>query len=177
LVSACAVGLLLVAALAAADEPGAASGPTSSRAENSGVACVGGGGRVSKCSETVHVATEREVTTTIKVAPITMKTCGATINTLSEQRNTLARVKGTIEVADCKACSGDYIIVVRVRDETGETKTLEFEGSWQRMDDQAVKFTADYPIGDNVDLLGVRPKSVHCVCADVPAADDAAQKQ
>jgi hypothetical protein len=176
-ITACAVGLLLAASLAAADEPSGASGPTSSHTEKSGAPCPGGGGRVSKCSETVHVVTEREVTTTIKVAPITTKNCQATITTSSDQRNTVARVQGTVDIADCKACSGGYTIVVRIRDETGETKALEFEGSWQRTDDQPVKFTAEYPIGDNVDLLGVRPKGIRCVCADAPAAAAAQPKE
>jgi hypothetical protein len=54
---------------------------------------------------------------------------------------------------------------VRVRDETGEVKTLDFLGSWQRDDDEAVKFGGDYPIGKNVDLVEVRAVQVRCTCA------------
>jgi len=111
----------------------------------------------------------RGVTVSIKVPPLGTKSCQATLSTRSEQRNTVARVEGTIEIADCVACSGDYTIVLRVRDETGETKSLEFVGSWQRADDRPVKFTTDYPIGDNVDLLNVRTRGLRCVCAAAPA--------
>jgi len=177
---AAAIGLLLVPLFATADEPNSENGGISPHvvgAEKSGLPCVGGGGRVSKCDETVRVVTEHDVTVNVKIAPMPTKSCQATISTSSEQRNTFARVEGTIEIADCTACSGGYTIVVRVRDESGETKSLEFEGSWQRTDKQPVKFTADYPIGANVDLLGVRSKGLHCACADAPAGDTAAQKK
>jgi hypothetical protein len=45
---------------------------------------------------------------------------------------------------------------------------LEFFESWQRQDDQPVKFSATYPIGENVDLLRVRPTQSRCTCADAP---------
>jgi hypothetical protein len=96
-----------------------------------------------------------------------------------EQRNTVARVEGTIDNKTCAACTGDYTIDVRVRDDSGEFKTLEFPGKWQRADDKPVKFTADYPIGANVDVVSVRPKGVHCVCAaaEQPASPDSATKE
>ena len=162
------IGMMLAAMLASADEPSSESG-ASSHADKSGPACVGGGGRLSKCTETVHVVTERDITVNVTLAPKPTKDCQATMNTSSEQRNTVARVEGTIETSDCTACSGDYTIVVRIRDASGETKSLEFAGSWQRADDRPVRFKADYPIGENVDLLGVRSKGLHCVCADAPA--------
>jgi hypothetical protein len=159
------IGLMLVQVAAVADEPSSDSGGTSPRVV------------VEKKGQTARVVTEREVSVLVKIAPKATKNCQATMNTSSEQRDTIARVEGTIETADCAACSGDYTIVVRVRDESGETKTLEFLGSWQRADDQPVKFKTDYPIGENVDLLGVRSKGLHCVCADAPggSAGDAAQ--
>jgi hypothetical protein len=166
------VALLLVARVGVGDEPNSDATGTAPRiaVDKSGVACVGGGGRLSRCKETVRLTAEREVTVDIKLTPPPTKTCQATMNTVSEQRNTVARVDGTIEIADCAACSGDYTIVLRVRDESGETKSLEFGGSWQRADDKPVKFKTDYPIGENVDLLGVRSKGLRCVCAGAPAA-------
>jgi hypothetical protein len=170
--SVAALALLVAAASAAAqDEPQHDRGDSSSRVSvDKHLACDGVGGRLSKCTETVHVSTEREVTVNVKVAPPPNKNCQATMSTRYEQRNTVARVEGTIEIADCAACSGDYTLVVRVRDENGETKSLEFAGSWQRTDDYPVTFTTDYPIGANVDLLNVHSRGLRCTCADAPTA-------
>ena len=65
--------------------------------------------------------------------------------------------------------TGAYDIVLRIRDESGEIKSLEFSDKWQRSDDQDVKFTADYPIGENVYLVNVRLHDLRCTCADPPA--------
>ena len=156
--SAAMVGLLLVTMVVVADERSSNAAGTSPRVV------------VDKQGHSTHVVTENEVSIRVEVAPKRTKDCQATLNTSSEQRNTVARVEGTIEIADCAACSGEYTIVVRVRDESGETKSLEFVGSWQRADDKPIKFKADYPIGANVDLLSVRSKGLHCVCADALAA-------
>ena len=102
-------------------------------------------------------------------------TCEPTMSITYEQRNDVARVEGTIENPTCAACSGGYTIAVRIRDANGESQTLEFPGTWQRADDRPVKFTTDYPIGANVDVVNVRSKSLHCVCAESgePASGDA----
>jgi hypothetical protein len=47
-------------------------------------------------------------------------------------------------------------------------KTLEFVESWRRDDDQPVKFSADYEIGENVDLVRARSRQLRCTCADTP---------
>jgi hypothetical protein len=105
--------------------------------------------------------------------------CNPTMAIQYEQRNTVARVEGTIENPSCAACTGEYTMVVRIRDESGESKTLEFPAKWQRADDKPVKFTADYPVGANVDVLNVRPKGLHCVCAaaEQPASADSSSKE
>jgi len=174
-VGAAGLGLIFVTVVGAADEPSTDSGRASTRvvAEKEGLACVGGGGRLSKCTETVHFATERDLNVTVKIAPLQTKACQGTMSTTSEQRNTVAKVEGTIDTPDCAACSGDYTIILKVRDESGETKSLEFAGSWQRKDNVPVKFATDYPIGENVDLLGVRSRGLRCVCADALAEPDA----
>jgi hypothetical protein len=92
-------------------------------------------------------------------------TCQPTISITYEQRNDVARVQGTIENPACAACAGAYTIAVRIRDASGESKTLEFPGTWRRADDRPVEFTADYPVGANVDVVNVRSKTLHCVCA------------
>jgi hypothetical protein len=127
-------------------------------------------------STTISVSRELpiEIQTTIKG-----HSCDPTMALRYEQRDTVARVEATIENPSCAACSGEYTIAVRVRDDSGESKTLEFEGQWQRADDRPVQFTKDYAVGTNVDVLNVRAKSVHCVCAAAePAASaDTAPKE
>ena len=68
----------------------------------------------------------------------------------------------------CAASSGEYKLVVSVRGNHG-LQTLEFVESWQRQDDQPVKFSAAYPIGADVDLVRVRAVQRKCTCADEPA--------
>jgi hypothetical protein len=67
--------------------------------------------------------------------------------------------------------SGTFTVALRVRNESGEDKPLEFSETWQRSDAQDVKFTADYPIGENMELRSVRIRSLSCTCAD-PAKED-----
>ena len=88
-----------------------------------------------------------------------------------QQRNTIARLISTLAIADCPAAaSGTFTVAVRVRDDSGETKPpVEFSETWQRSDDQDVKFTKDYPIGENVELVSVRVRNLRCTCADAPA--------
>jgi len=98
--------------------------------------------------------------------------CEATTLTEYFQRNTVARVSGTISIASCPAgTTGNYNVVARVRDDSGEIKPIEFGETWQRADAGDVIFNADYPIGENVELVNVRVRDLKCTCADpVPAA-------
>ena len=96
--------------------------------------------------------------------------CEATAETTYSQRNTVARAETTIEVPECTKASGEMSMVVRIRDASGETRWLDFDEAWQRSDDQDVHLTADYPIGENVELMSVRPRGLRCSCADAPAA-------
>ncbi len=52
------------------------------------------------------------------------------------QRNTNARVASTISSASCPAASGTFTIVLRIKDESGEIKPVEFNETWQRADAQ-----------------------------------------
>lgn len=94
--------------------------------------------------------------------------CAAIMELEYSQRNTIANVRGTIDNEDCAASSGDYKLAVKIRDANGELKTLEFPETWQRLDDQPVEFKGEYPIGENVDLVNVRTKQMHCTCAVTP---------
>jgi hypothetical protein len=94
--------------------------------------------------------------------------CEATTTTEYQQRNTMARVDSTLAIKNCAAVTGTLTFLVRIRDESGEIKPLEFNETWQRSDDEDVKFMAEYPIGDNVNLVSVRVRDLHCTCADSP---------
>jgi hypothetical protein len=95
--------------------------------------------------------------------------CQASVSTGYFQANTLARVEGTIEIDGCAAAMGSFTIAARIRDESGEIKTLEFPETFERQDDRSVAFERDYPIGENVELVSVRTRSVRCECTDQPA--------
>jgi hypothetical protein len=82
--------------------------------------------------------------------------CAATYAVEYTQKDTKVGVAGVIENKDCAASSRDYKLLVRVRNETGDVKTLDFLESWQRYNDEPVKFGGDYAIGNNVDLVNVR---------------------
>jgi hypothetical protein len=117
------------------------------------------------------VRTEQELKFSLDApAPPSASQCEATASTDYLQMNTVARVDGTINIRNCPTGStGTYNVVLRVRDEKGEINSLEFGDKWQRSDGRDVKFTADYPIGQNVDLVSGRVRDLRCTCADSPA--------
>jgi hypothetical protein len=110
------------------------------------------------------VRTETEVEFSLELPKPETRTCAASIAIEYSQRDTVVNVEGTIENPDCAASDGDYRLTVRVRDENAAVKTLEFVESWQRDDGRPVEFAADYPIGENVDLVGVRARPLRCTC-------------
>jgi hypothetical protein len=112
--------------------------------------------------------TEREIRFSIEVPAIPSMQCEASTSTSYHQRNTVARLLSTITVEGCAAAGGNFTVAVRVRDESGAQQTLEFEETWQRSDDQDVSLMADYPIGENVELVSVRVRGMSCTCAAGP---------
>ena len=124
--------------------------------------------------EPTTVRVEQEIKIPIELPALTTAQCEASAESEYQQRNTLARLISTIAVADCTAASGTFTATVRVRDESGEIKPLEFSETWQRSDDQDVKFTKDYPIGENVELVSMRVRGLRCTCADAPAQTEPA---
>ena len=95
--------------------------------------------------------------------------CQASTVTEYIQQSSVARVNGSVTVKSCPAgSSGTYDLVLRVKDASGEIKPLSFSEKWQRSDAEDVKFGADYPIGENVELLNVSIDNFHCTCADPP---------
>src|SRR5688572_19862930 len=127
-----------------------------------------GGSRVREnCEpETTTLKLEQQMRIAFKLnAPPAPLQCGASTTTRYQQRDTVARVSGTLEIHDCAAASGTFTVDVRVKDDGGVEKPLEFSQPWQRSDDQDVAFTADYPIGENVDLVSVSLRGLTCTCA------------
>ena len=109
---------------------------------------------------------ETEVTILEEVSVQESRQCAAEIEVEYFQRDTIARVNGVIENRICAASNGHYEIEARVRHENGETETLVFAEAWQRYDDQPVVFTADYPIGEKVELTRLRSRGLRCTCGD-----------
>jgi hypothetical protein len=135
-----------------------------------------GGSRVREnCeTETTTLKLEREMRIAFKLnAPPAPLQCGASTTTRYQQRDTIARVSGTLEIHDCAAASGTFTVDVRVKDDSGVEKPLEFRQTWQRSDDQDVAFTADYPIGENVDLVSVSLRGLTCTCTGLLTEEDA----
>ena len=116
----------------------------------------------------VVVRQEKEQTTTLTLPAPKNTSCEASIQSTFSQRNTLARLEGTIENRTCAASTGEYSVGLRIRDASGEIKTLEFREMWQRADDKPLTIKSDYPIGENVDLVSVRTRSLSCTCTEEP---------
>jgi hypothetical protein len=135
-----------------------------------------GGSRMRSNCEAQDTATTVRTEQTLKISldpppQLSAAQCAASATTNYYQSNTTARVEGTINIKNCTTgSSGTYTTVVRVRDEKSEINSLEFSDKWQRSDGaQDVKFAADYPIGQNVDLVSVRVRDLRCTCGDPPA--------
>ncbi|HEX5049810.1 MAG TPA: hypothetical protein VFX89_22040 [Gammaproteobacteria bacterium] len=111
---------------------------------------------------------EKESTTTLTLPTAKSTSCEASIQVQFSQRNTVAQLRGTLENRTCAASTGEYSVGVRIKDANGEIKTLEFREQWQRTDDQPVSIAGDYPIGENVDLVSVRTRSLRCSCTATP---------
>lgn len=114
----------------------------------------------------VVVRIEKEMTVSVELPPMKLEQCAATIELAYTQRDTMVSVEGTLENKDCAVSSGEYTLAVSIRNENQELTTVEFPEEWQRQDDQPVKFAGTYPIGENVDVVRVRPVHVRCTCAD-----------
>jgi len=93
------------------------------------------------------------------------------------QNDDIAAVTGEITNEQCGASSGTYTMNVRYRDQEGELQELDFDESWQREDDQTVKFKREYRIGKNVDLIRVRTRRMRCVCAEIDDENEAGNQE
>ena len=108
--------------------------------------------------------TERELTRTFAVTAPDLRQCEVVIENEYYQRDTIVRLNSVITNEDCAASNGEFDIELQLEDADGETQRLVFHESWQRGDDRAVEFMADYPIGDNVELVRLRSRALSCTC-------------
>jgi hypothetical protein len=112
------------------------------------------------------VRTEHEVTVRLELPATLGPQCEASTLTEYSQRGAIASVSGKVSIGSCPAgTTGSFTVVARVRDASGEIKPIEFNEDWQRDDAQDVSFNADYPIGEDVELVGVRVRGLKCTCA------------
>jgi len=125
---------------------------------------------VEKDGNTTRIRVDSDISIKLKVLPPPKTaTCQAAVSISYEQRNTFAHVDGTLKNTMCTASSGNYQLSVTFSNATNEIKILEFNSAWQRSDNQDVKFSSDYEIGENVDLIRVRTRQASCICADAVA--------
>jgi len=109
---------------------------------------------------------EAELTTTVRLAAPEVPFCSGQINVDYAQWDTIARVEGKLVNETCAASTGEYEIVVRIKDDSGEIKTLEFVETWQRSDDLPITFMKDYTIGENVELIRLNARWLRCTCLE-----------
>ena len=126
-------------------------------------------------AEPAAVRTEQQLKVSLEVPQPEVLQCEASTLTEYQQRNNVARVTGSVSITNCPGGStGTFVVVARIKDESGEIKPLEFAEKWQRNDKGASPFTGDYPIGENVELMNVRIRNLKCTCAEAPEAAPAA---
>jgi hypothetical protein len=118
------------------------------------------------------IRTEQELKFSFELDTPPSAQCEAITETSYHQRNTAARVEMTVKTDDCAAAAGEFKVTVRVKDESGEIKPLEFEGTWQRSDAADVALATDYPIGENVELVSARVRGLTCRCAAAEPATE-----
>jgi hypothetical protein len=126
-----------------------------------------------RTGETLVIEHQLEVTTRLEGLAFQTRNCRAEVSLSYIQNDTLASVEGEINNATCGASSGNLVLSIRTSNERGELTTQEFTHPWVREDDQPVVFSADYPIGENTDLVRVRALRTGCTCTDVPQANAA----
>ena len=158
---------LLLCVVAVAAPLATAQNPLAPRGAERSPGCLRASRAKDSCDPVqVVVRIEKEVAFSLDLPPVKLVQCAPTIELAYSQRDTMVSVEGTVENKDCGPSSGDYNLVVSIRNENHELTTVEFLESWRRQDDQPVRFAGTYPIGENVDVVRVRPFQLRCTCAD-----------
>lgn len=112
------------------------------------------------------VGLEQKISVTMPIPQIQFASCEAYISFQSHQRNTLARVVSTIEHKPCTTSTGEYELLITIKDGNGVHQTLKFSETWEQKNDSPLEFSKDYPIGENVTLKRVMAQSLGCECSD-----------
>ena len=110
---------------------------------------------------------EQEIPTKMQIPGIQFNSCEAFITLKYHQRNTMARVESTVEHESCTTSTGEYELLVNIRDENGVTQNLSFNEIWEQKDDSLIKLSRDYPIGENMTLKRVITQRIRCECTDL----------
>ena len=113
---------------------------------------------------------EIEYKITFCQTPPARQRCSASLEFEYLQSNTVAVVHSILNVPDCGAASGEYTVLVRFRDDNNDLHSLEYPETWQRDDNQAITASAEYVIGEDVDLVTVRSRKLRCLCQ--PSGED-----
>jgi hypothetical protein len=92
--------------------------------------------------------------------------CEAKLNIEYFQRGDNAEVSSTLTNAECDASFGSYTVQLRYRGEGDELETVDYDETWQRDDTEPVVASRQYFIGENVDLVRVKSRSLTCTCVD-----------
>lgn len=119
-----------------------------------------------KRSTKAPVALEQKITTIMPVPGIAFASCEAYISLQSHQRDTLARIASNIEYKPCARSTGEYELLIGVKDDAGVTRTLKFSETWQRDSGSPVESSKDYLIGEDVTLIRVMAQGVRCKCTE-----------
>ena len=117
-------------------------------------------------ADTARFIVEQEIPTKMQLPEIQFNSCQAFITLQYYQRDTLARVESTVEHESCITSTGEYELLVNILDENGASRNLSFSETWEQKDDSLLKFSRDYPIGENVTLKRVVAQSIRCECTE-----------
>ena len=120
-----------------------------------------------------QINNEAEIRHKIELAPPEAdNACKAVLELEYYQKGHEVRVNSELTNPDCSASSGTYSIEVRLRDDDGNTSSKSFDEVWARNDAEPIILSRDYLVGDNVDVLRVRPRKLRCECTDFEAGID-----
>ena len=112
----------------------------------------------------------------------TQNLCEADISLSYTQADTAVRVKTAVSVVDgfaeCPDARGEYLIRVRSMNSNGESRTQEFNESWELSADRSLTQAHTYDLQADPDRLWVRIRSkrkTQCICETTgePAAEPA----
>lgn len=130
---------------------------------------------LSQEAERTHIGSAAEKKYIVKLeATPHRRYCTARASIEYIQNSDVASVRGQITKEGCVQAGGRYTVAVRIRDKNDDLQNLEFEERWSSDSELPFNFNADYEIGDDVDLIRVRTKSLKCVCAD---SDDTGEEE